>query len=75
MFALNMDFGNQRTDGIENRQIGQAFDEAGAFGLQTLDRMAVMYYLMPHADWRSIFFEGALDNIVGADRAGTKPRG
>lgn len=75
MFALNMDFGNQRKDGTENRQIGQALDEAGTFGLQTLDLMGVMYYLVLHADWRSIIFEGPLDNIIGADRAGTKPRG
>jgi hypothetical protein len=33
-----------------------------------------MYYLVLHADWRSIFFEGPLDNIIDADRAGTKPR-
>jgi hypothetical protein len=75
MFALNMDFGNQRTDDTENRQIGQALDEAGAFGLRTLDLMGVMYYLVLHADWRSIFFEGPLDNTIGANRAGTKPRG
>lgn len=55
MFALNMDFGNQPIGRIENRQLGPALDEAGALGLRTLDLVAVMYYLVPHADWRSMF--------------------
>ena len=51
---------------------GQFLDEHGALGAQVVADELVVYNFVPHIDWRTEFFQRALDDGDGSFDTGTK---
>ena len=52
--------------------LGEVLDEMRALGLQALDDVLVVHDLMAHIDRRTVFLQGALDDLDGTHHAGAK---
>ena len=52
--------------------LGKVLDEMRALGLEALDDVLVVHDLVAHIDRRTVFLQGALDDLDGADHAGAK---
>ena len=61
-------------DGVR-RNLGKILDEMSAFGLQALNDVLVVHDFVAHIDRRAVFLQSALDDLDGADHAGTKTAG
>ena len=61
-------------DGVR-RNLGEILDEMSALGLQALNDVLVVDDFVAHVDRRAIFLQSALDDLYGADHAGTETAG